>query len=110
MIASATEKRLNPGHPAIMLAQVRLGESLTAQGRAAEAEPLLRQAHKSAVGSTFPLVRWQIGEAEGALGECLTTLGREPEADQLLRQGRIDLEHHPRPAFLTAHLRFHQAS
>ena len=106
---SIREKRLNPGHPAIMLAQVRLGESLTAQGRAAEAEPLLRQALRSAVGSTFPLVRWQTGEAEGALGECLSTLGREPEADQLLRQSRIDLEHHPRPAFLTAHLRFHQA-
>ena len=106
---SIREKRLNPGRPAIMLAQVRLGESLTAQGRAAEAEPLLRQALRSAVGSTFPLVRWQTGEAEGALGECLSTLGREPEADQLLRQSRIDLEHHPRPAFLTAHLRFHQA-
>ena len=54
-------------------------------------------------------MRWQIGEAEGALGECLSTLGREPEADQLLRQSRIDLEHQPRPAFLTAHLRFRQA-
>ena len=32
------EKKLNPGHPAIMLTQVRLGEeSLTAQGRAKEA-------------------------------------------------------------------------
>jgi eukaryotic-like serine/threonine-protein kinase len=107
---SIREKRLNPGHPAIMLAQVRLGEALIAQGRALEAEPLLRHALKTAVGSTFPLVRWQIGEAEGALGECLSTLGREPEADQLLRQSRIDLEHHPRRAFLTAHLRFHQAS
>ena len=107
--ALSIRERLNPGRPAIMLAQVRLGESLTAQGRAAEAEPLLRQALRSAVGSTFPLVRWQTGEAEGALGECLSTLGREPEADQLLRQSRIDLEHHPRPAFLTAHLRFHQA-
>jgi len=107
---SIRENRLNPGHPAIMLAQVRLGESLTAQGRAAEAESILRQALKSAAGSPFPLVRWQIGEAEGALGECLSILRREPEADQLLRQSKSDLEHHPRPAFLTAHLRFHQAS
>jgi serine/threonine protein kinase/tetratricopeptide (TPR) repeat protein len=96
---SICEKRLSPGHPAIMLAQVRLGESLTAQGRAAEAEPLLRQALKSAIGSPFPLVRWQVGEAEGALGACLSALGRYSEADALLRQSKSDLGHHPRPAF-----------
>jgi len=107
---SIRERKLNPGHPAIMIAQVRLGESLTAQGRAAEAEPILRQALKSALGSPFPLLRWQVGEAEGALGECLSALGREPEADQLLRQSRTDLEHHPRPAFVNAHILFRAAS
>jgi hypothetical protein len=104
---SIREKKLRPGHPAIMIAQVRLGESLTAQGRAAEAEPILRQALKSALGSPFPLVRWQVGEAEGALGECLSALDKHSEADPLLRQSKTDLEHHPRPAFVSAHLVFH---
>ncbi|MFZ0814753.1 MAG: tetratricopeptide repeat protein [Candidatus Sulfotelmatobacter sp.] len=99
---SIREKRLNPGHPAIMLAQVRLGESLTSQGRAVEAESLLRQALKSAIGSPFPLVRWQVGEAERALGACLSVLGRHSEADTLLRQSKKDLEHHPRPAFASS--------
>ena len=103
---SIREKRLNPGHPAIMLAQVRLGESLTAQGRAAEAEPLLRQALKSAAGSPFPLIPWQVGEAEGALGACLSVLGQNSEAEALLRQSKSDLEHHPRRAFVSAHLLF----
>jgi eukaryotic-like serine/threonine-protein kinase len=103
---SIREKRLNPGHPAIMLARVRLGELLTAQGRVKEAEPLLRQALKSAVESPFPLVRWQVGEAEGALGACLSGLGQHSEADALLRQSKSDLERHPRPAFVSAHLFF----
>jgi len=54
-------------------------------------------------------MRWQVGEAEGELGECLSTLRREPEADQLLRQAGTDLEHHPRPGFVNAHLRFRDA-
>jgi serine/threonine protein kinase/tetratricopeptide (TPR) repeat protein len=105
------EKKLNPGHPAIMIAQVRLGESLTAQGRADQAEPILRQALQSAVSSPFPLVPWQVGEAEGALGACLSALGQHSEADALLLRGKTDLEHHPRPAFRNAHLVFshHQA-
>ncbi len=100
------EKKLNPGHPAIMIVQVRLGESLTAQGRASEAEPILRQALQSAVGSPFPLVRWQVGEAEGALGACLSSLGQHSEADALLLRSKPDLEHHPRLAFRNAHLVF----
>ena len=89
-----------------MIAQVRLGEALTAQGRAVEAEPLLRQALRSTADSPFPLVRWQVGEAEGALGTCLSMLGQHSEADQLLQLSKGDLEHHPRPAFVNAlHLR-----
>jgi serine/threonine-protein kinase len=107
---SIREKKLDPSHTAIISAEVRLGEALTAQGRSAEAEPLLRKALESARRSSFPLMPWQVGEVEGALGECLFTLGHEPEADQLLRQSRGDLEHHPRPAFVNAHIRFREAS
>ena len=103
---SIRKRKLDPSHTAIISAEVRLGEALTAQGRSAEAEPLLRHALGSARSSSFPLMPWQVGEAEGALGECLFTLGHEPEADQLLRQSRGDLEHHPRPGFVNAHLRF----
>ena len=42
--------------------------------------------------------------------KLLSALGREPEADQLLRQSRTDLEHHPRPAFVNAHILFRAAS
>jgi serine/threonine-protein kinase len=107
---SIREKKLDPSHTAVISAEVRLGEALTAQGRSAEAEPLLRKALGSARSSSFPLMRWQVGEAEGALGACLSTLRREPEADQLLHQSGSDLEHHPRPAFVNAHLRFRAAS
>jgi eukaryotic-like serine/threonine-protein kinase len=99
------EKKLNSGHPAIMLAQVRLGESLIAQNEASEAEPMLRQALASAVNSPFPLVRWEVGEAEEALGLCQLTLGQRTEGDELLSRAKSDLEHHPRPAFIDVYTR-----
>jgi eukaryotic-like serine/threonine-protein kinase len=61
------EAKLEPGHPDTLEAQVRLGEVLTAEGKAAEAEPLLRQAVQSAHHPPFPLVPWQVAEAETAL-------------------------------------------
>lgn len=106
---SIRQKRLNPGNPAILLAETRLGEALVAEGRAAEAEPGLREALKSAQDSPFTLVRWEVGEPEAGLGMCLSALGRQQEAEALLRQAASDLEHDPRPAFRTAHLRFHGA-
>jgi hypothetical protein len=94
-------KKLWPGHPAIVTAEVRLGEVLVAEHKTMEAEPLLREAVASAAREPFPLPAWQAAEARNAYGECLKSLGREREAEPLLTQSRAALESDPRPAFRT---------
>ena len=93
------KKESSPGHPNIISAEVRLGDVLTAEGKAAEAEPLLREAVAAAQSAPFPLLPWQIAEAQSALGTCLVALGRSPEGQQLLKASQADLQKDPRPAF-----------
>jgi eukaryotic-like serine/threonine-protein kinase len=93
------ETKLEPGHPDILEAQVRLGEILTAEDKAAEAEPVLRKAVESAHHPPFPLVPWQVAEAENALGACLTSLHHYSEAETLLQGSEDNLQTDPRPAF-----------
>jgi tetratricopeptide (TPR) repeat protein len=93
------KKEFSPGHPNVIAAEVRLGEVLTAEGKAAEAEPVLREAFASAHSAPFPLLVWQIAEAQSALGVCLLALNRSQEGDQLLMASRADLQKDPRPAF-----------
>jgi thioredoxin-like negative regulator of GroEL len=76
-----------------------LGDVLTAEGKAAEAEPLLREALSSAQSAPFPLLPWQIAEAQSGLGTCLVALGRSAEGHQLLKASQADLQKDPRPAF-----------
>ena len=90
---------LEPGHPDILAAEVRLGEVLTWEGKAGEAEPLLREAVDSAQHPPFPLVPWQVAEAENALGACLMSLHRPDEARPLLVESEAALQTDPRPAF-----------
>ncbi|MGB8010596.1 MAG: serine/threonine-protein kinase [Terriglobales bacterium] len=93
------KKQFSPGHPNLITAEVRLGEVLTAEGKAAEAEPLLRETLASARSAPFPLLDWQIAEAQSALGTCLVALGRSSEGEPLLKASQADLQKDPRPAF-----------
>lgn len=80
--------RLEAGDPDI-LAQVRLGEILTWEGKAAEAEPVLRAAMESPQHPPFPLVLWQVSEAGNALGACLISLHHAEEGCSLSRAGPV---------------------
>ncbi len=83
----------------MIAAAVRLGEALTAGGKAREAEPLLRDALASARSAPFPLLPWQVAEAQSALGTCLIEVNRRAEGEPLLKASMADLRGNPRPAF-----------
>jgi hypothetical protein len=83
----------------VIAAEVRLGEVLTAEGKAPEAEQLLRDALASARSAPFPLLTWQIAEVQSALGMCLLGLDRSAEGESLLQASQADLRRDPRPAF-----------
>jgi serine/threonine-protein kinase len=93
------EKELARDHPIVIAAEVRLGEVLTAEGKTTEAEPILRNALASARSAPFPLLPWQIAEAQSALGTCLLALNRLAEGEQLQKASQADLQKDPRPAF-----------
>ncbi len=93
------KKEFSNGHPNVIATEVRLGEVLTAEGNATEAEPILREAFASAQSAPFPLLAWQIAEAQSALGICLLALHRAQEAEPLLKASAADLQKDPRPAF-----------
>ena len=93
------KKEFSPGHPNVIAAEVRLGEVLTAEGKASEAEPLLREALASSRSAPFPLLPWQIAEAQSALGRCLVALGRSGEGEPMIQASLADLQKDPRPAF-----------
>ncbi len=65
-----------------------LGSILVESGRAAEAEPLLREALAGAERSGNPFLH---GAIQSALGECLLALDRRAEAALLLRDGYREL-------------------
>jgi hypothetical protein len=82
------EAKLEPGHPGIVEVQVRLGAILTAEGKAGEAEPLLRNAVESANHPPFALVPWQVAEAESALGTCLVSCIAIPKQSRWCGKGK----------------------
>jgi tetratricopeptide (TPR) repeat protein len=92
-------KKLPADHPDLAQAELQLGRALIAQGRAAEAEPLLQRAVQFVRNPPFPLPDWMIGEAESALGSCALMLGRRSEGQTLLRSAQSKLASHPRPLF-----------
>ncbi|HEX6902508.1 MAG TPA: tetratricopeptide repeat protein [Thermoanaerobaculia bacterium] len=65
-----------------------VGSILVESGRAAEAEPLLREALAGAERSGNPFLH---AAMQSALGECLLALGRRAEAAPLLRDGYRNL-------------------
>ncbi len=82
-----------------MSANVRLGEVLTAEGKAAEAEPLLKEATTAAERMPFRLPEWQVAEGKRAYGSCLKALGRLSEATSYLSDIGKQLKSDPRPPF-----------
>ena len=86
------------GHVHIVAAQVRLGEVLTAEGKLSEAERILREAAQSGHNSAFPLVPWQVAEAESALGVCLPRMYQTAEARTLLQKSHDALKTCPEAA------------
>src|SRR5262249_539408 len=93
------KRKLPPNYPPVITAEIRLGEALTAERKAAEAEPILRAALASAYHPPFQIPVWQVGEAESALGWCMVALGRVEEAQRLLQQSQRKLLTDPRPIF-----------
>jgi serine/threonine-protein kinase len=92
-------KKLPSQYPPVVTAEIRVGENLVAEGKAAEAAPVLRQALASVYAPPFRIPAWQVGEAESALGWCLAELGRRQEAMQFLQQSQRKLMNDPRPIF-----------
>jgi len=76
-------RRLIGEHPRVAAKMVTLASVMIDQGRAVDAEPLLRRALAMYQG-TLPSGHWRIADAESVLGACLTHLGRYPEAERLL--------------------------
>jgi serine/threonine-protein kinase len=93
------KNKLPSRYPPVMSAEIRLGEALTAAGKASEAEPVLREALAAAYAPPFRIPAWQVGEAESALGGCLAALGRTEEARALVWRSRQKLATDPRPIF-----------
>ncbi|HTS38085.1 MAG TPA: serine/threonine-protein kinase [Candidatus Solibacter sp.] len=89
------KKELPGGHPAIISTEVRLGEVLIDEGKAGEAEPLLRKAVSEVHAIPFPLTVWQTAEAEIALGVALVDNGKRAEAEKLLRNPESRLPGYP---------------
>jgi tetratricopeptide (TPR) repeat protein len=91
-------KKFPAWHPDLIAAEVRLGEVLTTEGRLNVAEPLLREAVSSAHSAPFPLLPWQVGEAEVTYGVCLAKLGRGAESQAALSKGLPALSTYPEAA------------
>ncbi|HXU33168.1 MAG TPA: protein kinase [Thermoanaerobaculia bacterium] len=64
--------------------EIEIGLAQTRDGRAATAEPLLRQALTN-LRARVPENRFRLANAESVYGECLLALGRRAEAEPLLR-------------------------
>ena len=84
--------------PAIAGMRHALGDLLVATGRAAEAEPELRQAQEI-WRATLPDHHWQQGEALISLGLCLRARGKTLDGDRLVNDGLAHLQasRGPRP-------------
>ena len=71
-----------PMHTARPYPMMGLGEALLEEGRAAEAEPVLREALR--IRETATPGHWRIADNQSALAACLTALGQLDEARALL--------------------------
>ena len=96
--ALGSRRKFPPWHPDLLAAEIRLGEVLMTEGRLNVAEPLLREAVSSAHSAPFPLLPWQVAEAEVTYGVCLAKLGRGAESQIVLSKGLPALSTYPEAA------------
>ena len=92
------QKELRPGHPDIVTSEIRLGEVLTEEGKLDSAEPFLSDAVKSAHNSSFPLLPWQIAEADSAMGAYFAKRGQVSQAERSLRNTEAAMQEYPQVA------------
>jgi serine/threonine-protein kinase len=106
------KKELRPDHPDVIAAEVRLGEVLTTENKLDLAEPMLLDAEKSAHHPPFPLLAWQVAEADSAMGILLVKQGRAVQAYPLLCNAEKGIKAYPHAAMkkriLRATTRFEQ--
>src|SRR4030095_11514169 len=74
------------GRPTVVIL-AGLGEVLTREGRALEAEPLVREA-LALSSEVVPAGHWRHGGLAGVAGACLWRVGKRDEARALLVSGR----------------------
>ena len=74
--------------------RVNLARLLLMRKKAAEAEPLLRQALEIRM-KAFPEGDWRIATAKSLLGEALTAMGRYDEAERFLLEAKRVLKDGP---------------
>ena len=74
---------LGADHPSVATGLVSLGRTLHAQGRCAEAEPLLREAVAIRLGKLDPQSA-DVASAREILGPCLVALRKFSEAEPIL--------------------------
>jgi tetratricopeptide (TPR) repeat protein len=91
-------KKFPEWHPDLLAAEVRLGEALMTEGDLSLADPLLRKAVSDAHSAPFPLLPWQVAEAEVMFGVCLARLGRGAESQAALSGGLAALNTYPEAA------------
>jgi serine/threonine-protein kinase len=93
-------KKFPAWHPDVIAAKVRLAEAIMDDGHPELAEPILRKAVNSTHDAPFPLLSWQIAEADVTLGACLAKLGRTSESQTLMHDGRSRIAQYPEAALL----------
>lgn len=92
------KKELRPGHPDLIMAEVRLGEVYSAANKTELAAPLLFDAEIHAHNPPVFLLPWQVGEADGAMGILLVKQGKASQAYPLLRNAGIGMKSCPEAA------------
>lgn len=94
------EHTLKPQNPAIVTAELRLAEVLAVEGKFSEADPYLRRSVQYVHHPPFPLLRWQVAEAEQDYAFCERALGKS--VDFKLSTQPSDLRNDPQPVFREA--------
>jgi serine/threonine-protein kinase len=111
-VMNIRKKELPPDNPDVISAEIRLGEVLTAENRLDLAESLLSTAEKSVHHPRFPLLAWQIAEADSAMGILLAKQGKASQAYPLLRNAAAGIKTYPQAAMrnkiLSDTMRFEQ--
>ncbi len=86
------QRTFPPGHPELLLAQVRLTEALLAEKRPHDAVDQMNPALTAAKAAPFPLPSWRMAEFKLVYGEALRETGHEKEAAALIAENSARLQ------------------